>query len=233
MQVNGLEPPASRDSLGSSFFLTNDSRSMGRFLLPWNTVSSPFPLQHHHYLSCHLSRSQLVQIDCSRSAKGVKLLTDWVQKYFSGAAPQTSGPADVNSTLMGTSHVAITNKMPIMLQHKGHSRMIVGCEMTTAGEVNLLFFDPAKTLKKYLPKAPHGKSNGNSNTSANNGSAPSKKENSRKRRVSEVEDVIEISDEETKAPRLSAQEQSRVRKQEDTKCHDLLKVCRETPKGLS
>ncbi|KAG8958256.1 hypothetical protein FRC00_002899 [Tulasnella sp. 408] len=43
--------------------------------------------------------------------------------------------------------------MPIILQHNGHSRTIVGYEMTRYDQTNLLIFDPARTIKEPLRNA--------------------------------------------------------------------------------
>jgi hypothetical protein len=36
----------------------------------------------------------------------------------------------------------VTDKMPLILQHNGHSRTIVGYEVSKSGAVTLLAFDP-------------------------------------------------------------------------------------------
>lgn len=52
--------------------------------------------------------------------------------------------ATVNSALQNATPIVSTNRMPLVLQHSGHSRTIVGYEMTRAGGINLLLFDPSK-----------------------------------------------------------------------------------------
>jgi len=47
--------------------------------------------------------------------------------------------------------IIVTDRMPLVLQHKGHSRTIVGYEMTKNGAINLLAFDPSKCLRAVLP----------------------------------------------------------------------------------
>nr|KAJ3419735.1 hypothetical protein HK105_006566 [Polyrhizophydium stewartii] len=40
--------------------------------------------------------------------------------------------------------------LPVYLQHQGHSRIVVGVERLTSGEVNLLIFDPGRPLPERL-----------------------------------------------------------------------------------
>jgi hypothetical protein len=50
-------------------------------------------------------------------------------------------PKDVNQALHRASAVTVTDRMPFILQHDGHSRTIVGYEIVR-GSTNLLMFDP-------------------------------------------------------------------------------------------
>ena len=50
----------------------------------------------------------------------------------------------VNDALRGASPVIVTDRMPLILQHDGHSRTIVGYEKLKNGTTNLLCFDPAR-----------------------------------------------------------------------------------------
>lgn len=50
----------------------------------------------------------------------------------------------VGEALRGASPVIVTDRMPLVLQHQGHSRTIVGFEKLKSGSVNLLCFDPSK-----------------------------------------------------------------------------------------
>lgn len=74
---------------------------------------------------------------------GVKAVTDWVVEYFS---PSISNKIkiSIDDALRGASPVTCTDKMPLILQHNGHSRTIVGYEVSQKGVVNLLCFDSAK-----------------------------------------------------------------------------------------
>lgn len=84
------------------------------------------------------SRHRLIK----KSPVGVKAVTDWVVQYFS---PSMCGKIKtIDDALRGASPVMCTNKMPLILQHNGHSRTIVGYEVSQNGVVNLLCFDPAK-----------------------------------------------------------------------------------------
>lgn len=69
-------------------------------------------------------------------------MKDWIVNYFS---PKTysAESVSVNDALRGASPVVVTDRMPIILQHRGHSRTIVGYEVTKTGEIELLMFDPS------------------------------------------------------------------------------------------
>lgn len=84
--------------------------------------------------------AQLVDFDVKN---GVQPLLDWVLRHFSAGY---SSPRTLNEALQSTNSVAITGKMPLILQHNGHSRTIVGCERCVDGTINLLVFDPAKSI---------------------------------------------------------------------------------------
>lgn len=65
----------------------------------------------------------------------------WVVDYFT--PKQTiDKPTNIFESLTN-SPVTITNKMPLILQHAGHSRTIIGYEIDGRGVTNLLMFDPA------------------------------------------------------------------------------------------
>jgi len=65
----------------------------------------------------------------------------WVVDYFT--PKQTiDKPTNIFDSLTN-SPVTITNKMPLILQHDGHSRTIIGYEIDGRGVTNLLMFDPA------------------------------------------------------------------------------------------
>ncbi|KAG8695118.1 hypothetical protein FRC09_009386 [Ceratobasidium sp. 395] len=43
--------------------------------------------------------------------------------------------------------------MPVVLQHKGHSRTVIGVEFVPSGETNVLIYDPARRPSAALRKA--------------------------------------------------------------------------------
>lgn len=66
----------------------------------------------------------------------------WIKTYFS---PNRGGVQTINDALNGA--VIVTERMPVVLQHSGHSRTVVGYEIQGNGEYNLLVFDPSKELR--------------------------------------------------------------------------------------
>ncbi|BEI80265.1 hypothetical protein CcaverHIS002_0107940 [Cutaneotrichosporon cavernicola] len=78
------------------------------------------------------------------------LLLRWVQQYFEADDSDLDEDGDANSDdlLRPTSPVRISDRLPLMLQHNGHSRTIVGYEVDLRGQVKLLLLDPGKTISK-------------------------------------------------------------------------------------
>ena len=73
---------------------------------------------------------------------GIDCVISWVVDYFT--PKQTiDKPTNVFESLT-KSPVTSTNKIPLILQHNGHSRTIVGYEVDGHGVTNLLTFDPAQ-----------------------------------------------------------------------------------------
>jgi hypothetical protein len=72
-----------------------------------------------------------------------ELLVNWVVEYFAPKKSQDSTPLNLFDTL-NNSPIIVTDKMPLILQHNGHSRTIVGFEVDKNGVTNLLLFDPAQ-----------------------------------------------------------------------------------------
>ncbi|OXG77798.1 hypothetical protein C349_05048 [Cryptococcus neoformans var. grubii Br795] len=87
-------------------------------------------------------------------------LQQWVKDYFneSTESPSNGSAFDVlmrsgeNSAGRGEV-VRVSNRFPLILQHSGHSRTIVGYEENARGDVNLLLFDPGKTMPKDIRNA--------------------------------------------------------------------------------
>ncbi|KAG9040236.1 hypothetical protein FRB95_000165 [Tulasnella sp. JGI-2019a] len=83
-------------------------------------------------------------------------LIQWIVRYFSTAPEVALPPASTSNAfdvLKSASQVTIASLMPLILQHKGHSRTIIGYEVTKNGATNLLIFDPAKRTKADLRRA--------------------------------------------------------------------------------
>ncbi|KAI0928869.1 hypothetical protein AcV5_006299 [Taiwanofungus camphoratus] len=95
--------------------------------------------------------AQLVDFDLTKG-KSVQVLVEWVVRYFSAghSHPQHT---TVDEALRGAHPVIVTDKMPLVLQHKGHSRTIVGYEQTRSGAVNLLQFDPSSRIDASIRRA--------------------------------------------------------------------------------
>ncbi|KAF7322523.1 hypothetical protein HMN09_00030800 [Mycena chlorophos] len=103
--------------------------------------------------------SLLVEFDLDEKGGGADVLINWTMEYFS----KQSGLVDTESArkrkpqtvndLWGAAPVSVTSRMPFILQHDGHSRTIIGYEVTKLGEVNLLQFDPSMILRDNMRKA--------------------------------------------------------------------------------
>jgi Peptidase family C78 len=81
-------------------------------------------------------------------------LTRWILEYFEPVADGSSGINGKRSafealTESGGSVVRTTDKMPLYLQHQGHSRTVVGIEVARNGEMYLLVFDPARSAELH------------------------------------------------------------------------------------
>ncbi|CAO3571123.1 unnamed protein product [Mortierella alpina] len=70
-------------------------------------------------------------------------------------APQSLQVADLVQS-GADQQVVQTAKPPLYMQHQGHSRTIIGVEVQTNGEVNLLVFDPGRWLHKAIPTMRQG-----------------------------------------------------------------------------
>lgn len=66
--------------------------------------------------------------------------------YFTPQAPEpnTVPSTSINDVLGRTTLVFTTQLMPVILQHKGHSRIIIGYQRHTDGTVSLLTFDTGR-----------------------------------------------------------------------------------------
>jgi len=77
-----------------------------------------------------------------------RIITDWIVDYFSRKS-STLKPTNTHDILDDASQVMITDRMPLILQDAGHSRTIVGYEITKSNEITLLTFDPSRVLNKH------------------------------------------------------------------------------------
>ncbi|KAA1474854.1 DUF1671-domain-containing protein [Dentipellis sp. KUC8613] len=90
--------------------------------------------------------AQLADFDLKN--KGVGPLVRWIRQYFS--LPEDHRKRTIDNALR--SPVVITDRMPLVLQHSGHSRTVVGYELTKKG-LNLLVFDPSKNIPNDIRNA--------------------------------------------------------------------------------
>ena len=68
-------------------------------------------------------------------------LLDWIKQYFD---TQSEGHStSVQERWRAATPVVISDRMPLILQHQGHSRTIIGYEIAKDGSTTLLTFDPA------------------------------------------------------------------------------------------
>ncbi|KAL6309032.1 peptidase family C78-domain-containing protein [Sparassis latifolia] len=88
--------------------------------------------------------ARLVDFDLSKRGRP-EILLEWVAQYFfSGVLqPKQTNAFDV---LRGAQAVVDTDRMPLILQHAGHSRTIVGYEQCKNSMINLLVFDPSRRI---------------------------------------------------------------------------------------
>ncbi|KAJ3572815.1 hypothetical protein NP233_g2834 [Leucocoprinus birnbaumii] len=74
----------------------------------------------------------------------------WMVQYFTSDRPEynkvQSASTSINDILGKTSPVVSTHLMPVILQHRGHSRLIVGYQQDVDGNVDLLTFDTGRLL---------------------------------------------------------------------------------------
>jgi len=89
------------------------------------------------------------KFDDGHSAQGLEDMKKWIKDYFN-SSPETADPTD--DILRSSSPVKSTNKMPLILQHRGHSRTIVGYMETKKNETFLLQFNPSDSLPSKVRK---------------------------------------------------------------------------------
>ncbi|QRW03654.1 peptidase family c78 protein [Ceratobasidium sp. AG-Ba] len=91
----------------------------------------PPPVVHTHFLDGGKAHTALIQ---------------WLTAHFLEHTDSRSGPNSTRGVFM-------SRRMPIVLQHKGHSRTVVGLEFAPSGETNVLIYDPARRPSPSLRKA--------------------------------------------------------------------------------
>ncbi|KAI1796022.1 peptidase family C78-domain-containing protein [Ganoderma leucocontextum] len=90
-------------------------------------------------------------VDFSKLHDGVEPLLQWVIHYFCGGEPRrNSTSTTVGERLLGARAVVVTDRPPIILQHDGHSRTVVGVEQVKNGVIYLLTFDPGRRLPSHV-----------------------------------------------------------------------------------
>ncbi|KAJ2844760.1 hypothetical protein IWW36_005056 [Coemansia brasiliensis] len=81
-------------------------------------------------------QAQIVDFHHPTMADGTHpALFEWIVEYFTNGATDT--PANGNAA----QNVRFTARHPLYLQHQGHSRTVVGVELSDSG-TNILLFDP-------------------------------------------------------------------------------------------
>ncbi len=78
--------------------------------------------------------------------QGATVIIRWMMDYFTPPASELSPvpSTSINDVLGRTTPVGATQLMPVILQHKGHSRVIVGYQRHADGTVSLLTFDTGR-----------------------------------------------------------------------------------------
>jgi len=93
--------------------------------------------------------SQLVDFDTPHGRVGP--LLDWIRQYFD--ADSRDHQASPQERWRGATPVVVTHRIPLILQYQGHSRTIVGYEVTKDGTTNLLAFDPSVRMTQLRDMA--------------------------------------------------------------------------------
>ncbi|KAH0584076.1 Zinc finger with UFM1-specific peptidase domain protein [Termitomyces sp. J132] len=141
--------------------------------------------------------AELVDINLTGRPRGVDIVKDWIVDYFSPKS-NSSKPANINDALRGASPIVVTDRMPIILQHQGHSRTIVGYEVTKTGKIKLLMFDPSMNfdnLTKQLALALYTHNTSSSDSRKRSSGSSSASRSGPKRFRAAMENVISIDDE--------------------------------------
>ncbi|KAG8700470.1 hypothetical protein FRC08_004687 [Ceratobasidium sp. 394] len=85
-------------------------------------------------------------VDFPKNGHAHTALIQWLTAHF-----MENSDGGSNTTL--ARGVFMSTRMPVVLQHKGHSRTVVGVEVVPSGETNVLIYDPARRPSAALRKA--------------------------------------------------------------------------------
>ncbi|KAF9532353.1 peptidase family C78-domain-containing protein [Crepidotus variabilis] len=94
--------------------------------------------------------AELVDFDL-RNREGPEAVIKWVVEYFTPKDANQNSNNAFQRMRMPT--VQTTEKIPIILQHNGHSRTIVGYDVDSRGLTSLLTFDPGFKLPQEMREA--------------------------------------------------------------------------------
>ncbi|KAH9004936.1 DUF1671-domain-containing protein [Lactarius hatsudake] len=95
-------------------------------------------------IPCHIA-------DFDTPHRKVGPLLDWIRRYFD--ANSRDHQASSQEWWRGATPVVVTDRMPLILQYQGHSRTIIGYEITKDGATNLLAFDPSVRMRQLRDMA--------------------------------------------------------------------------------
>ncbi|KDQ10191.1 hypothetical protein BOTBODRAFT_36468 [Botryobasidium botryosum FD-172 SS1] len=87
------------------------------------------------------------------SSTAAERLLAWIVQHFDSGVHRLNSSNNALDSIRGGAAVSISERLPIVLQHKGHSRTIVGYEMSNSGGINLLIYDPPKRPPAQLRRA--------------------------------------------------------------------------------
>ena len=115
-----------------------------------HTVKGVCLFSHARLLICQLASLTVIDFPKANGSDGMHTaLVKWVCAYFDVDPPAQDTPSNDTafSKLMQSKGSPIRiaeDRYPLYLQHQGHSRTIVGVEVTKSGQLNLLLFDPGQ-----------------------------------------------------------------------------------------
>ncbi|KAH9001470.1 DUF1671-domain-containing protein [Lactarius akahatsu] len=95
-------------------------------------------------IPCHIA-------DFDTPHRKVGPLLDWIRRYFD--ANSRDHQASPQEWWRGATPVVVTDRMPLILQYQGHSRTVIGYEITRDGTTNLLVFDPSVHMRQLRDMA--------------------------------------------------------------------------------